>query len=154
MYVFSILCSLHHSVVQLASSPAALLLGLAIGAICNNAGTAHLHNHSAGCITVRQLSGKTSCLIAILYCLQTPAAFVSKFKSAATFSTKSCQLSVNTTDYFSKMLYSGGEDVTYSSVQDFMSALTDGSFALGMLPNQTFVPVITHFCYFAALPAV
>ena len=66
---------------------------------------------------------------------------MSKYKSAATFSTKSCQLSVNTTDSFSKVLYSGGEDVTYSSVQDFMSALTDGSFALGMLPSQTFVPV-------------
>lgn len=66
---------------------------------------------------------------------------MSKYKSAATFSTKSCQLSVNTTDYFSKVLYSGGEDVTYSSVQDFMSALTDGSFALGMLPTQTLVPV-------------
>ena len=69
---------------------------------------------------------------------------MSKFKSAASFSTKSCQLSVNTTDHFSKVLYSGGEDVTYSSVADFMSALTDGSFALGMLPTQTFVPVRTH----------
>ena len=54
---------------------------------------------------------------------------------------------MNTTDYFSKVLYSGGDDVTYSSVQDFIQALTDGSFALGMLPTQQFVQValcMTH----------
>ena len=73
--------------------------------------------------------------------LQTPPVFVSKYKSAATFSTKSCELSVNTTDYFSKVLYSGGKDVTYKSVEDFMAALTDRSFALGMLPSQEFVQV-------------
>ena len=94
-----------------------------------------------------RVSCGTSRLIAALCCLQTPAVFVSKFKSAASFSTKSCQLSVNTTDHFSKLLYSGGEDVTYSSVEDFMSALTSGSFALGMLPTQSFVPVRTHYWF-------
>ena len=78
--------------------------------------------------------------------VQSPAVFVSQYQSAASFSTKSCQLSVNTTDYFTKVLYSGGADVTYSSVQDFSTALTNGDFVMGMTPSEQFVQV--------SLPAV
>ena len=67
--------------------------------------------------------------------------FVSNYKSAASFSTKSCQLSKNITSGFSKVLYSGGDDVTYGSVKDFMTALTNGDFVLGMTPSQQFVQV-------------
>jgi len=73
--------------------------------------------------------------------VQSPAVFVSQYQSAASFSTKSCQLSVNTTDYFTKVLYSGGADVTYSSVQDFITALTNGDFVMGMTPSEQFVQV-------------
>ena len=73
--------------------------------------------------------------------MQTPAVFVSQYKSAASFSTKSCQLSVNTTDSFSKVPYSGGADVTYASVQDFITALTNGDFVMGMTPSEQFVQV-------------
>lgn len=73
--------------------------------------------------------------------MQTPAVFVSQYQSAATFSTKSCQLSVNTTSDFSKVLYSGGADVTYSSVEDFVQALTNGDFVMGMTPSEQFVQV-------------
>ena len=73
--------------------------------------------------------------------MQSPAVFVSQYQSAASFSTKSCQLSVNTTDYFTKVLYSGGADVTYSSVQDFITALTNGDFVMGMTPSEQFVQV-------------
>lgn len=73
--------------------------------------------------------------------MQTPAVFVSQYQSAATFSTKSCQLSVNTTSNFSKVLYSGGADVTYSSVEDFVQALTNGDFVMGMTPSEQFVQV-------------
>lgn len=86
------------------------------------------------------------CSVKLVCSLQTPPVFVSKYKSAASFSTKSCQLSVNTTDHFSKVLYSGGKDVTYKSVKDFMAALTDGSFALGMLLTQQFVQVCESVC--------
>ena len=72
--------------------------------------------------------------------VQSPAVFVSQYQSAASFSTKSCQLSVNTTDYFTKVLYSGGADVTYSSVQD-ITALTNGDFVMGMTPSEQFVQV-------------
>ncbi len=73
--------------------------------------------------------------------MQSPAVFVSQYQSAASFSTKSCQLSVNTTDYFTKVLYSGGADVTYLSVQDFITALTNGDFVMGMTPSEQFVQV-------------
>ena len=73
--------------------------------------------------------------------MQSPAVFVSQYQSAASFSTKSCQLSVNITDSFSKVLYSGGADVTYSSVQDFITALTTGDFVMGMTPSEQFVQV-------------
>ena len=77
--------------------------------------------------------------------MQSPAVFVSQYQSAASFSTKSCQLSVNTTDYFTKVLYSGGADVTYSSVQDFITALTNGDFVMGMTPSEQFVQVSFPF---------
>ena len=73
--------------------------------------------------------------------LQDPAVFVSNYQSAATFSTKSCQLAKNITTGFSKVLYSGGNDVTYDSVKDFITALTNGDFVLGMTPTQQFVEV-------------
>jgi hypothetical protein len=73
--------------------------------------------------------------------VQSPAVFVSQYQSAASFSTKSCQLSVNTTDSFTKVLYSGGADVTYSSIQDFITALTNGDFVMGMTPSEQFVQV-------------
>ena len=67
--------------------------------------------------------------------------FVSKYDSAATYSTKSCQLSVNTTDYFSKVLWSAGADETYASVQDFVTALTNGDFVIGMTASEQLVQV-------------
>ena len=78
--------------------------------------------------------------------LQAPAVYVSKYDSAATYSTKSCQLSVNTTDNFNKVLYTGGADVTYSSVQDFVTALTNGDFVLGMTPSEQLVQVRNYLC--------
>lgn len=85
------------------------------------------------------VSAKSCCQLACA--VQTPAVFVSQYQSAASFSTKSCQLSVNTTDSFSKVLYSGGADVTYASVQDFITALTSGDFVMGMTPSEQFVQV-------------
>ena len=73
--------------------------------------------------------------------VQDPAVFISNYKSAATFSTKSCQLAKNITTGFSKVLYSGGDDVTYDSVEDFVTALTNGQFVLGMTPSEQFVEV-------------
>lgn len=78
------------------------------------------------------------------FLLQLPAVFVSNYKSAATFSTKSCQLAKNITTGFSKVLYSGGDDVTYASIKDFTTALTNGDFVLGMTPTQRFVEVGVH----------
>lgn len=87
------------------------------------------------CLETLLRNGDEGCVV------QSPAVFVSQYQSAASFSTKSCQLSVNTTDSFTKVLYSGGADVTYSSIQDFITALTNGDFVMGMTPSEQFVQV-------------
>ncbi|DBA67673.1 TPA: hypothetical protein ACH3X2_001265 [Trebouxia sp. C0005] len=87
------------------------------------------------------LEDSLTCIGPELSYTKSPAVFVSQYQSAASFSTKSCQLSVNTTDYFTKVLYSGGADVTYSSVQDFITALTNGDFVMGKTPSEQFVQV-------------
>ncbi len=60
-------------------------------------------------------------------CMQDPAVFTESYTAPATLITPSCKVAKNTTDGWSKLLYSAGDPVVYASRADFMTAMMDGT---------------------------
>jgi hypothetical protein len=59
--------------------------------------------------------------------MQDPAVFTESYTAPATLSTSACKVAKNTTDGWSKQLYSAGDPVLYASRADFMAAMMNGT---------------------------
>ena len=62
-----------------------------------------------------------------IFCLQEPSSYVAEYTAPATLITSSCKIAKNTTDGWTKTLYSAGDPVTYASWDAFMVATMNGS---------------------------
>ncbi|CAL8461844.1 g1375 [Coccomyxa elongata] len=58
---------------------------------------------------------------------QDPATFTESYTAPATLITSSCKVAKNTTDGWSRQLYSAGDPVTYASRADFVAAMMNGT---------------------------
>ncbi|CAL5222676.1 g5075 [Coccomyxa viridis] len=58
---------------------------------------------------------------------QEPSSYVSEYTAPATLITSSCKIAKNTTDGWTKTLYSAGDPVTYASWEEFMDATANGT---------------------------
>lgn len=58
---------------------------------------------------------------------QDPTSFTESYTAPATLITDSCKVARNTTDGWSKLLYSAGDPVVYASRKDFVDAMMNGS---------------------------
>ena len=59
--------------------------------------------------------------------LQEPTSYVAQYTAPATLITPSCKIAKNTTDGWTKTLYTAGDPVTYASREAFMAATMNGS---------------------------
>lgn len=59
--------------------------------------------------------------------MQDPATFTESYTAPATLITSSCKVAKNTTDGWSRQLYSAGDPVTYASRADFVAAMMNGT---------------------------
>ena len=59
--------------------------------------------------------------------MQEPSSFVGEYTAPATLITSSCKIAKNTTDGWTKTLYSAGDPVTYASWDAFLAATADGT---------------------------
>ena len=59
--------------------------------------------------------------------MQEPSSYVSEYTAPATLITSSCKIAKNTTDGWTKTLYSAGDPVTYASWEEFMYATANGT---------------------------
>ena len=66
---------------------------------------------------------------------------MSEYTGPATLITSSCKVAKNTTDGWTRTLYSAGDPVTYASWDDFMAATANGTATPVFSPSVRVVPV-------------
>ena len=66
-------------------------------------------------------------MASMLLHLQEPTSYVAQYTAPATLITPSCKIAKNTTDGWTKTLYTAGDPVTYASREAFMAATMNGS---------------------------
>ncbi len=59
--------------------------------------------------------------------MQSPAKFVFEYVAPSSFISKTCKIAKNTTDYWSKTLYTQGQPKLYNSVIEFTKAIVAGT---------------------------
>ena len=59
--------------------------------------------------------------------MQEPTQYVSAYTAPATLITQSCKVAKNTTDGWTKTLYSGGDPTQYASMDDLKNAILNGT---------------------------
>ena len=76
--------------------------------------------------------------------MQEPSSFVAEYTAPATLITSSCKVAKNTTDGWTRTLYSAGDPVTYASWDAFMAATADGTATPVFSPSVRVMPFECH----------
>ncbi len=77
--------------------------------------------------------------------MQEPSSYVSEYTAPATLITSSCKVAKNTTDGWTKTLYSAGDPVTYASWEEFMDATANGTAPPVFSPSVRAVPLVLQY---------
>ena len=76
--------------------------------------------------------------------LQEPTSYVAQYIAPATLITPSCKVAKNTTDGWTKTLYTAGDPVTYASREAFMTATMNGSATPVFTVTVRLLPLTLH----------
>ena len=71
---------------------------------------------------------------------------MSEYTAPATLITSSCKIAKNTTDGWTKTLYSAGDPVTYASWDAFLKATADGTATPVFTPTVRAAPLLLLYC--------
>jgi hypothetical protein len=77
--------------------------------------------------------------------MQEPTTYVAQYTGPATLITSSCKIAQNTTDGWTKTLYSAGDPITYASWEAFMDATSNGS-AMSVFSPSVRLAHLAFYC--------